>query len=159
MQMLLFLCFRIKSWKTDTSLDRKEAELSNSNLCTSCGHSGKVQKHTKSGCVDCGTTVKCNDSFRYIFTYNNLILIVLLIIVMYNLSYGILFREKRMLLLNEIALRKKALRVEDFPNQELIDEFLIRKDPTPTKIDIQWKQPQINKFIVSFHKMYFILPF
>ncbi|OAD54035.1 Flap endonuclease GEN [Eufriesea mexicana] len=110
---------RIKSWKTDTSLDHKEAELLNSNLCSSCGHSGKVQKHTKSGCVDCGTTVKCNDSFR----------------------------EKRMLLLNEIALRKKALCVEGFPNQELIDEFLIRKDPTPRKIDIQWKQPQINKFI------------
>ena len=61
-----------------------------------------------------------------------------------------IFREKRALLLNEIALRKKALLIEDFPNQELIDEFLIRKDPIPMKIDIQWKQPQVNEFIVSF---------
>ncbi|CAL7945674.1 unnamed protein product [Xylocopa violacea] len=76
---------RIRSWKTDSTLNLKEEELLNPNLCTSCGHSGKVQKHTKSGCVDCGTVIKCNDSFR--------------------------------------------------------------KDPVPTKVDIQWRQPQINKFI------------
>ncbi|XP_043520211.1 flap endonuclease GEN isoform X2 [Frieseomelitta varia] len=110
---------RIKSWRTDITLDYKEAELLSSNLCSSCGHTGRVQKHTKSGCVDCGTTEKCSDSYK----------------------------EKRALLLNEIALRKKALLIEDFPNQELIDEFLIRKDPIPMKIDIQWKQPQVNEFI------------
>lgn len=60
-------------------------------------------------------------------------------------------REKRVLLLNEIALRKKALLIEDFPNQELIDEFLIKKASVPEKIDIQWKQPQVNEFIVSFN--------
>lgn len=110
---------RIKNWKTDTSLDRKEAELLNSNLCSSCGHSGKIQKHAKSGCIDCGTVVKCNNSYR----------------------------EKKALLLNEITLRKKALLVENFPNQELIDEYLLRKDPVPKKIDIQWKQPHVNEFI------------
>ncbi|XP_031842056.1 XPG-like endonuclease isoform X2 [Nomia melanderi] len=110
---------RIKSWRTDNSLDQKDVELQNSNLCTSCGHSGKVQKHAKLGCVDCGTIVKCNDSYR----------------------------EKRTLILNEISLRKKALLLEDFPNQELIDEFLIRKDPVPKKVDLQWKQPEMNKLI------------
>lgn len=55
---------RIKGWKTDDTLDQKEAEILCSNVCSSCGHSGKVQKHTKSGCVDCGTVVKCNDSYR-----------------------------------------------------------------------------------------------
>ncbi|XP_076751571.1 XPG-like endonuclease isoform X2 [Xylocopa sonorina] len=110
---------RIINWKTDNTLNLKETELTNPNLCSSCGHSGKVQKHSKSGCIDCGTVTKCNDSFR----------------------------EERALILNEIALRKKALLVEDFPSQELIDEFLIRKDPVPTKLDIQWRQPQMNKFI------------
>lgn len=110
---------RMKSWRTDTTLDYKEAELLNPNLCSSCGHSGKLQKHTKSGCIECGTTVKCHDSYK----------------------------EKRALLLNEIALRKKALLIEDFPNQELIDEFLIKKASVPSKIDIQWKQPQVNEFI------------
>ncbi|XP_026667183.1 flap endonuclease GEN isoform X2 [Ceratina calcarata] len=81
---------RLKSWKTDKTLDLVEKELSNPNLCTSCGHSGKVQKHTKSGCIDCGTVVKCNDSYR--------------------------------------------------------------KDPVPTKVDIQWKQPQISKFIKFMEK-------
>lgn len=69
-----------------------------------------------------------------------------------------LFREKKALLLNEITLRKKALLVENFPNQELIDEYLLRKDPVPKKIDIQWKQPHVNEFIVSFYmKLYNIL--
>ncbi|CAK9830611.1 Flap endonuclease GEN [Anthophora retusa] len=110
---------RIKNWKTDDTLCIREAKLTNPNFCSSCGHNGKVQKHAKSGCMDCGTDVKCNDSYR----------------------------EQRALLLNEIALQKKALLTENFPNQELIDEFLIRKDPVPKKIDIQWKQPQINEFI------------
>lgn len=88
-------------------------------MCSSCGHSGKVQKHTKSGCVDCGTMVKCNNSYK----------------------------EERALILNEISLRKRALLVPDFPKQELLDEYLVRKDLVPTKLDIQWKQPQIEKFI------------
>jgi len=60
------------------------------------------------------------------------------------------------LILNEISLRKKALLDKNFPNQELIDEFLIRKDSVPTKLDIKWKQPQTSQFIVSLslHKQY-----
>ncbi|KAG7190391.1 hypothetical protein KM043_006499 [Ampulex compressa] len=110
---------RMKNWKTDTSLDEKEVQLSCSNLCTACGHNGKIQKHAKSGCMECGTVIKCNDSFR----------------------------EKRMLILNEVALRKKALLVEGFPKDELISEFLLRKDPVPSKLDLQWKQPRLTEFI------------
>ncbi|XP_076383417.1 XPG-like endonuclease [Megalopta genalis] len=115
---------RLKSWRTNDDLDRREAELQNPNLCTSCGHTGKIQKHTKSGCVDCGTIVKCNDSYK----------------------------EKRALILNEISLRKKALLVENFPDQALLDEFLIRKDSVPTKMDIQWKQPNISELIAFMEK-------
>lgn len=70
---------------------------------------------------------------------------------MYDIYRRIFCREQRALILNEISLRKKALLVPDFPKQELIDEFLVRKDSVPTKLDIQWKQPQVDKFIVSFH--------
>lgn len=78
--------------------------------------------------------------------------------IVYYLFCYIFFREKKALLLNEITLRKKALLVENFPNQELIDEYLLRKDPVPKKIDIQWKQPHVNEFIVSFCiKLYNIL--
>lgn len=52
-------------------------------------------------------------------------------------------------MLNEISLRKKALHDENFPKQELIEEFLIQKDAVPTKLDIEWKQPQVSQFIVS----------
>ncbi|KAG5307484.1 GEN endonuclease, partial [Acromyrmex insinuator] len=115
---------RIQDWRTDTRLNKAECDLLNPSLCTSCGHPGKLQKHTKSGCADCGTVRKCNDDFR----------------------------EKRALILNEISLRKKALYYENFPNQELIDEFLIRKDSIPTKLDIKWKQPQVNEFINFMNK-------
>jgi len=56
--------FRIQNWRTDTELNRIEIDLLNPGLCTSCGHPGKLQKHTKSGCTDCGTIRKCNDDFR-----------------------------------------------------------------------------------------------
>ncbi|XP_043490338.1 flap endonuclease GEN isoform X1 [Polistes fuscatus] len=110
---------RIKSWSTDTNFQKVEAELSNPNLCTSCGHTGKLQKHTKSGCIQCGTVIKCKDTYK----------------------------EERALILNEIQIRKKSLLVEDFPDQELLDEFLIRKDSVPSKLDLKWKQPQIDKYI------------
>ncbi|XP_011633419.1 flap endonuclease GEN [Pogonomyrmex barbatus] len=115
---------RIQDWRTDTSLDKAESNLLNSNLCASCGHHGKLQKHTKSGCVDCGTIRKCNDDFR----------------------------EKRTLILNEISLKKKALHNQNFPSQELIDEFLIRKDSVPTKLDLKWKQPQVIQFVDFMNK-------
>lgn len=51
-------------------------------------------------------------------------------------------------MINKISLRKKALYGENFPNQELI-EFLIKKDSVPTKLDIEWKQPQVNQFVVN----------
>ena len=44
-----------------------EAELSNPDICTNCGHPGKIKSHTRVGCVDCGTSVKCSDSYKYVF--------------------------------------------------------------------------------------------
>ncbi|XP_015594834.1 flap endonuclease GEN isoform X2 [Cephus cinctus] len=110
---------RIKSWRTDKKFDMMEAELSNSNICTSCGHLGKIRVHAKTGCVDCGTFSKCKESYK----------------------------ERRAFISNEVSLRKKALLIEDFPNQELIDEFLVRKGPVPTALSLEWKQPQIIEFV------------
>ncbi|XP_035733716.1 flap endonuclease GEN-like [Vespa mandarinia] len=110
---------RIKCWRTDTNFEKMEADLINPNLCTSCGHSGKLHKHTKSGCIECGTVIKCKDTYK----------------------------EKRALILNEIQIIKKTRLKEDFPDQELIDEFLIRKHFVPSKLDLEWKQPQIDKYI------------
>ncbi|XP_043268619.1 flap endonuclease GEN isoform X2 [Venturia canescens] len=110
---------RITSWPTDPKFKQMESKLKDPNICTSCGHEGKVRTHAKSGCADCGTVSKCNDSYK----------------------------ETRALISNEIALRKKALAVEGFPNQELIDEFLVRRDPMPSRLDLQWRQPKILEFV------------
>ncbi|KAJ8683429.1 hypothetical protein QAD02_019221 [Eretmocerus hayati] len=110
---------RLKSWSKDSKFRRMEEELSNPNICTNCGHNGKMRSHVKIGCVDCGTSVKCND----------------------------IYKERRTTISNELAIRKKALLTENFPNQELIDEFLVRKGSVPSTLELKWKKPNIMKFI------------
>ncbi|XP_012281526.1 flap endonuclease GEN [Orussus abietinus] len=109
---------RLKSWRTDDKLARLGNDLNNGNLCPSCGHRGKLRVHAKSGCQECGTTEKCST----------------------------LFKGTKELVMNEVSLRKKAIGVENFPNQELINEFLIRKDPVPSDLDLEWHEPQILEF-------------
>lgn len=51
--------------------------------------------------------------------------------------------------MNEITLRKKAIVIDSFPNEEIIDEYLNRKGPVPSSLDLKWQQPNIVKFIVG----------
>lgn len=65
-------------------------------------------------------------------------------------------------MLNEISLKRKVLHDKNFPNQELIKEFLNKKDLIPSKLDIGWKQPQVYQFIVNillhiYYKIVFLL--
>ncbi|XP_011505629.1 PREDICTED: flap endonuclease GEN [Ceratosolen solmsi marchali] len=110
---------RMKQWRTDMIFTRLENELSNPNICTNCGHFGKVRSHVRIGCADCGTSTKCSNSYK----------------------------EKRILISNELALRKKALLIENFPNQELINEFLIRKGAVPSTLNLEWRKPKIVEFV------------
>ena len=57
----------MKNWRTDSRFEKMEAELSNPNICTTCGHQGKMRAHVKSGCQDCGTLTKCNDSYKLVY--------------------------------------------------------------------------------------------
>lgn len=115
---------RLRSWKTDKKFDRIEAQLANSKLCTSCGHQGNVRVHARTGCVDCFTAKSCSDDYK----------------------------EKRKMMLNEITLRKKALLHDGFPDQEIIDEYLVRKGPVPSSLDLKWQQPNLVKFIFFMEK-------
>lgn len=47
---------------------------------------------------------------------------------------------------NEIAIRSKAIQCEDFPYEDIVDEFLRRKDNVD-KLDVKWSQPDMKKFI------------
>lgn len=43
---------RIKSWRSKPDLyDKFESQMSNKDICKSCGHHGKTQAHTKNGKV------------------------------------------------------------------------------------------------------------
>lgn len=59
------------------------------------------------------------------------------------------FREKRVLISNELSIRKKTLLIDDFPSEELINEFLQHKDTVPTNLNLKWKIPDVHKFVVS----------
>lgn len=111
---------RLRSWK-GKDFGEWERKVSDKNICTSCGHSGKISAHTKSGCTSCKTYKGCDFSK---------------------------FREQRLEIKNELGMRNKAINIENFPNEELINEFLIRKDNV-SKLDLRWKQPNMVKFVVS----------
>ena len=49
-------------------------------------------------------------------------------------------------------MRKKALLVPNFPNQDIIDEFLICKEKDIPILALKWKQPKVHKFIVSIYE-------
>lgn len=57
------------------------------------------------------------------------------------------FREKRLALKSELQIRKKALHNDEFPSQEIIDEFMQEPiDMTP--LQLGWSQPNVVKFVV-----------
>lgn len=112
---------RLRQWRRDGEVfERLEREVSNKNMCTSCGHFGKLQGHTRNGCGDCGMQKGCD------FTK---------------------YREQRLAIKNELNMRNKALAIADFPSEELINEFLVRKDNVAA-LDLKWKRPDILNFVV-----------
>lgn len=59
------------------------------------------------------------------------------------------YKEYHASVKNELAIRAKALANPEFPNEELITEFLTRKDNV-TQINVEWKRPDIINFLVRF---------
>lgn len=115
---------RLRAWRNDAKVfERLEREISDKNVCTSCGHAGKVQGHTRNGCKSCGTCSGC------------------------DLKY----RETRLAVKNELSMRSKALALPDFPSEELIREFLVRKDNV-SSLNLKWKRPDILRFMVSYNE-------
>lgn len=111
---------RLREWRENLNVfDELERTISDKN-CTSCGHSGRLQGHNKNGCRNCGTSKGCD------FTK---------------------FRDWRLAIKNELNMRSKALALSDFPNEELIKEFLVRKDKVEN-LNLKWKRPDIVNFVV-----------
>ncbi|KAB0790873.1 hypothetical protein PPYR_14960 [Photinus pyralis] len=111
---------RLRSWRTDGEFYRKlNQEVTNKNVCSVCGHQGKKQSHVKYGCGSCGTRDGCDPS-----TYE----------------------KRRLENKNEISIREKALKDEDFPNEELISEFLHSKEEVKA-VALEWRRPNIAEFI------------
>ncbi|KAL3272005.1 hypothetical protein HHI36_022473 [Cryptolaemus montrouzieri] len=111
---------RMRQWRNQPSIfEEFERKLGDKNICTSCGHSGRVQSHNKTGCKTCGTSTGCDFSK---------------------------YKEERLYIKNEISVRSKALQDPNFPNEELITEYLTCKDEV-SSINLKWTQPDLVNFV------------
>ncbi|XP_017129468.1 flap endonuclease GEN [Drosophila elegans] len=111
---------KLRNWRNETNkYNALEIRVDDKSICSNCGHIGKTQSHTKSGCSVCRTNKGCDES---------------------------LWKEQRLSIKAELALRRKALLSPDFPNEEIIAEFL--NDPTAIpNLNLNWRQPNLVKFI------------
>ncbi|EDV51000.1 flap endonuclease GEN [Drosophila erecta] len=111
---------RMRSWRGETDkYNALEIRVDDKSICSNCGHIGKTQSHTKSGCSVCRTHRGCDES---------------------------LWKEQRLSIKAELTLRRKALLSPDFPNEEIIAEFLSEPDTIPN-LNLNWRQPNLVKFI------------
>ncbi|XP_056648417.1 flap endonuclease GEN isoform X2 [Diorhabda sublineata] len=56
------------------------------------------------------------------------------------------YKMKRFKIKNELQLRSKALLDPNFPNEDLIREFLSKKERI-SKLDLEWKKPNLVEFV------------
>ncbi|KAH8351402.1 hypothetical protein KR059_001439, partial [Drosophila kikkawai] len=111
---------KLRNWRQETSkYNALEIRVDDKSVCSNCGHLGKTQSHTRSGCSECRTHRGCDES---------------------------LWKEQRLSIKAELALRRKALLAPEFPNEEIIAEFLSEPDTIPS-INLNWRQPNLVKFI------------
>lgn len=62
------------------------------------------------------------------------------------------FREQRLNIKAELQIRKKALMDENFPSQEIIDEFF-QPPIGMADLDLNWNQPNVVKFVVRIRQL------
>ncbi|XP_020814673.1 flap endonuclease GEN-like [Drosophila serrata] len=111
---------RLRNWRQETNkYNALEIRVDDKSVCSNCGHLGKTQSHTRSGCSVCRTHRGCDES---------------------------LWKEQRLSIKAELALRRKALLAPEFPNEEIIAEFLSEPATIPN-INLNWRQPNLVKFI------------
>ncbi|XP_053949329.1 flap endonuclease GEN-like [Anastrepha ludens] len=111
---------RIRSWRReDSKYTALEMRVDDNTICSNCGHGGRTQSHTKSGCGICGTREGCDES---------------------------LWKEERLSLKTELELRKKALTDPSFPSKKVITEFL-NEPTTAPRLNIIWQQPNMVTFV------------
>uniref|UniRef100_A0A182FQ59 Flap endonuclease GEN n=1 Tax=Anopheles albimanus TaxID=7167 RepID=A0A182FQ59_ANOAL len=113
---------RIRSWRnTAHRLTELEVKVDDKNVCPDCGHIGKLMQHRKAGCLDCHRTAGCDESK---------------------------WKQQRANVKAELEIKRKALKDPDFPHEPIIEEFMTRPCELPA-LNLQWKQPNLVKFIRS----------
>lgn len=113
---------RFRDWRSRAEkYTELEVKVDDKMFCSGCGHLGSQQKHTRTGCSECRQTKGCDSS---------------------------VWKEKRLTVKAELAIRRKALQDPYFPSEEIICEFL-RAPKQPDRLDVDWHQPNVVKFIKS----------
>lgn len=119
---------KIREWKRkNDNYTAIELKVDDKSYCNNCGHYGSYQKHSRSGCSSCKMSLGCDGSE---------------------------WKEKRLTIKAELQIRKKALVTENFPPDDIINEFLQEpKLPENSTLQMKWKQPNIVKFTKSLSKL------
>ncbi|XP_063696741.1 flap endonuclease GEN-like [Culicoides brevitarsis] len=119
---------KMREWRDkNENLTATELKVDDKSYCNNCGHYGTAQKHSKSGCSSCRTSLGCD---------------------------GSVWKEQRLIIKAELQIRKKALVQEDFPQEDIIEEFLQEPQlPDSRELDMDWKQPNIVKFVKTLSKL------
>ncbi|XP_034482127.1 flap endonuclease GEN [Drosophila innubila] len=111
---------RLRNWRSEmNTYSALELRVDDKTICSHCGHIGRTQSHSRSGCSVCGTHRGCDES---------------------------LWKEQRLSIKAELMLRRKALSDVHFPNEEIISEFLSEPSTIPN-LNLNWQQPNLVKFI------------
>ncbi|KAJ1523776.1 hypothetical protein ONE63_001609 [Megalurothrips usitatus] len=115
---------RFSNWRRDAAYDQLEKERT-CGVCDRCCHLGKKRVHDRSGCELCGTSKSCHTN---------------------NDPAAHASSDEQKLIIIELNIRKKALQNEDFPSQDVIDEFSCVRE-VPEHIPLEWLQPNLISFM------------
>ncbi|KAF4527055.1 hypothetical protein B566_EDAN001605 [Ephemera danica] len=124
---ILWLCYRLQSWRTDPLLTKLELErqaMSQPRSCPMCWHPGTERKHADRGCDICCTSTGCNKRNSVLQAGNA------------NSQWQIL----------ELQIRAKALQDSEFPSEDIIQEFF-EEELLRTQVIFEWKEPQVQQLL------------
>ncbi|XP_054714813.1 flap endonuclease GEN homolog 1-like [Uloborus diversus] len=124
---------RFQEWKTlDESklfpgyLGKKVKKL---NHCNRCDHLGSASAHKKAGCALCNSTITCYLNSEVTCPCP------------WHISNETSVKQKA-----ELKIYDAAKEISDFPNSEVIDEYLYYSDQIPDSEALVWKCPNLQSF-------------
>ncbi|GFO14686.1 flap endonuclease gen 1 [Plakobranchus ocellatus] len=134
---------RLKSWGSNPELNELEKRMSEADRmpkkthCSQCGHEGRKNLHCSSGCPVCETDIGCHSSLQASDKLVGTRVEHLLCPCIYCAAQREVKSHKHELKIRRLALEQN----EDFPQCEVINEFLIPQNTLPELSQVHMNRP------------------